>query len=141
VTKPDALEPYAVSICFTARAGVRSSADLVGDLLEGIARGCEVAGCSLIGHIKCHARAGEVSFSCSLTSRRLGPRFRGATRKQLGPGETLDVDLAVLVYGLPHLAIETIVMDSLAVTALEASVDLSTTSPCASPDHDHQPPA
>lgn len=138
--KPDALEPYAVSIRFTARAGVRSSADLVGHLLEDIARGCEGAGCSLIGHIKCHARAGESGFSCSLTSRRLGPGFRGATRRPLGPGETLDVDLAVLVYGLPRRAIETIVMDSLAVTTLEASVDLSTTGPCAPPDHAHRPP-
>jgi hypothetical protein len=52
-------------------------------------------------------------------------------------GEALEVDLAVLVYGLPRAIIETIVIDCLAVVAPGAKVNSSDESGVAKHDHAH----
>ena len=135
MTKPDALEPYAVSIRLTAPTEIPSPSGLVAVLLEDIARRCEDAGCSLIGHIKCHAGAAEKAFSCSLTTTRSGAACRGAGWEPVASGEVLEVDLAVLVYGLSRAVIEGIVIDCLAVAAPGAKVDSSGESGIS--DHDH----
>jgi hypothetical protein len=106
-------------------------------LLEDIARRCDEAGCSVIGHIKCHAKAGERAFSCSLTTRRSGAACRGAGQEPVTPGEVLEVDLAVLVYGLPRVIIETIVIECLAVAAPGAKVNSPGESGVVKHDHVH----
>jgi len=136
VTERDALEPYTVSIRITAAVEIPAPAGLITALLEDVARRCEEAGCSVIGHIKCHARAGERAFSCSLTTRRSGAACRGRGREPVASGEVLDVDLAVLVYGLPRAVIQTIVADSLAFAAPGATMNMATES-AAKDDHVH----
>jgi hypothetical protein len=137
VTAPDALEPYAVSIRLAARRVVASPSDLVARLLEDIARRCDEAGCSLVGHIKCHARGAGRVFTCSLTSRRTGAACRGAGREPMPSGDTLHVDLVVLVYGLRRSTIEALVAEGLATAALDADMDVSTTGDCAAHDDVH----
>jgi hypothetical protein len=135
VTEPAALEPYTASIRFTAPPEIPSPSGLVAALLEDIARRCGEAGCSVIGHIKCHARAGERAFSCSLATRRSGAACRGAGQEPVTSGEVLEVDLAVLVYGLPRATIETIVIECLAVSAPGAKVNPP--GECGVVNHDH----
>ena len=52
-----------------------------GGLLEDIARRCDEAGCSVIGHIKCHARAAESSLLVQPHDTTLGAACRGADRR------------------------------------------------------------
>jgi hypothetical protein len=137
VTEPADLEPYTGSIRFTAPPEIPSPSGLLAALLEDIARHCDEAGCSVIGHIKCHAGVGERAFSCSLTTRRSGAACRGAGREPLTLGEVLEVDLAVLVYGLRRATIETIVIECLAVSAPTATVNSSNESGRAKHDHAH----
>ena len=135
MTEPAALEPYAVSIRFAAPPEIPSPSGLVAALLEDIARRCDEAGCSVIGHIKCHARAGERAFSCSLATRRAGAACRGAGQEPVIPGQALEVDLAVLVYGLSRATVETIVIECLAVSAPGAKVNSSGESGVVNHDH------
>ena len=137
MTEPAALEPYTVSIRLAAPPEIPSPSGLVEALLEEIARRCDEAGCSVIGHIKCHARAGERAFSCSLATRRSGAACRGAGREPVTLGEVLEVDLAVLVYGLPRATIETIVIECLAVAAPGAKANSSGESGVVNHDHAH----
>jgi len=137
VTEPAALEPYTVSIRITTPAEIPSPGGLVAALLEDIARRCDEAGCSVIGHIKCHARAGERAFSCSLATRRSGAACRGAGQEPMTLGEVLEVDLAVLVYGLPRAITETIVSESLAVAVPGATMNPPGEGGVARRDHAH----
>ena len=137
MTAPAELEPYTVSLRLTVPPEIPSPSGLVATLLEDIARRCDEAGCSVIGHIKCHARAAQRKFSCGLTTRRSGATCRGAGEEPVTPGEVLEVDLAVLVYGLSRVTIETIVIESLAVAAPGAEVDAPGESGVANHDHLH----
>ena len=121
MTAPDQLEPYTVRLRVESRATITSPADLVARLLEDIARRCEAAGCSVIGHIKCHADAPGRAFSCSLTSRRSGAVCRGAVEGPLPAGGALHLDLAVLVYGIPADETETAVKGALADSPAHAA--------------------
>ena len=120
MTRPDELEPYAVSLRLDAHEPLRSPQHLVVGLLEDIARRCEDAGASLIGHIKCHGKLAGHAFSCSLTTRRTGALCHGAGSAALASGGALDLDLAVLVYGLPSAAVEEVVRRAL-IAALPRS--------------------
>lgn len=110
MTGADRLEVYTVRAHVSGRLG-DEPAQTVARLLEDIARRCEEAGCSLIGHIKCHVRAGEARFHCNLTSRRTGARCSPARRGRVGD---LEMDLAVLVYGLPRERVEAVVREGFA---------------------------
>ena len=116
----DRLDPYTCRAVFTAEAEVADPGGMIASLLEDVARRCEIAGTSLIGHIKCHARMGESHFHCSLTSSRSGARCGGrdaegcAATGSLGRGAALELDLAVLVYGIPSSIIGTLVSEALA---------------------------
>ncbi len=114
MTAPDELEPYAVSLRLDAHEPLQSPQHLVAGLLEDIARRCEDAGASVIGHIKCHAKLAGHAFSCSLTTRHTGALCHGAGSGALAAGGALDLDLAVLVYGLPSAAVEEAVRKALA---------------------------
>jgi hypothetical protein len=94
---------------------MREPALLVTDLLEDVARRVSEAGASLIGHLKCHARAdGGRSFRANLTSLRSGARTAG---DPVPATEALEIDLVVLAYGLDRADVEKAVRD--AVSALE----------------------
>lgn len=112
---PDSLEPFTAHI--SVEAGLRGdgAASLVARFLEHIARRCEEAGASLIGHIKCHVEMGGIGFHCNLTSRRGGARCAGAAPHDLAAssGLPLQMDLAVLVYGLERATIERAVREAL----------------------------
>jgi hypothetical protein len=109
---PDHLTPYTVHITLAASAGVAAPADLVAGFLEDIGGRCEQAGSSLIGHIKCHVRARDLAFHCNLTSSRSRARCGGDILAALQPRDSLEIDLAVLVYGLSWDTIDGIVRES-----------------------------
>ena len=128
----DRLDPYTCHAAFTAEAEVADPGGMVASLIEDVARRCEDEGASLIGHIKCHARMGKSHFHCNLTSTRLGARCGApaaegaAVPGSLVQGAALELDLAVLVYGLPSSVLETVVSEALAGagTADEAPLSL-----------------
>jgi hypothetical protein len=117
---PDRLDPYTVRAFFIAETEVADPAGMVSVLLEDIAQRCQKAGCSLVGHIKCHARMEESHFHCNLTSLRSGARCGGPGGEgidgllPLRSGGSLELDLAVLVYGLPSATLEVLVGEALA---------------------------
>ena len=55
----------------------------------------------------------------------------------MASGEVLEVDLAVLVYGLPRATIETIVIECLAIAAPGAEVSSPGESGAVKHDHVH----
>ncbi len=81
--------------------------------LDDVAAACEAEGASLIGHIKCFLSNGHDSVHCNLTSRRIGACCGGSDTGHLPLDRPIDVDLAVLVYGLPREAITLLVLRAL----------------------------
>ena len=126
---PDHLAPFTARIEFrTSPAGIAAPAPVVAGLLNEIAKCCEQAGSSLIGHIKAHAKVESdgliIAFHCNLTDTRHGARCAGNTLMTLEPGQRLRVDLAVLVYGLAKENVEQIVRDSCRSIGGERSLDI-----------------
>jgi hypothetical protein len=129
VTRPDLLEPFATQVSVSGVSGL-DTAGLVAALLEDIARRCVDAGSPLIGHIKCHVEAGETRFHCHVTSLRSGARCEGGvppSASALSPAEAgvplsavvaVQMDLAVLVYGLTRETVGVIVRDALGAAAM-----------------------
>jgi len=117
VTQRDRLDPFAASLTFEAGRRVDSGGELLAALLTDIGEACHAAGCSLIGHIKCHAAGNGRAFACSLTSRRTGAACRGAHLEPLEPGASLEVELVVLVYGLSRDTVDAAVRQALARSA------------------------
>jgi hypothetical protein len=98
VIAPEHLEPYGVRLLL--RGDLADPPSLVARLLENVARRCIEAGASMIGHLKAHGRTAEGSFHCNLTSLRGGARCAGPQAEFPGTVSNLELDLAVLVYGL-----------------------------------------
>jgi hypothetical protein len=121
---PQQMQPYAAQFELTAAEVIYAPRNLIVALIDDIGRRCKEAGCSIIGHIKCHARVGESRMHCNLTSLRHGAHCgssdadRPDCLQQMRPGDLLEMDVAVLVYGLRSAAIEELVRD-----ALRASVE------------------
>jgi hypothetical protein len=82
-------------------------------LLDNIASACVGAGASVIGHLKCFLRTGDRHVSCNLASVRSGARCRESGAGVVAPGGEAELDLAVLVYGLPAEAIDGLVGEAL----------------------------
>lgn len=82
-------------------------------LLEDIASACTDAGASVIGHLKCFLRTADGHMSCSLTSVRSGARCRESGAGVVIPGGEAELNLAVLVYGLPAGAVDRLVDEAL----------------------------
>jgi hypothetical protein len=100
VTSADQLEPYTVRLRF--RGQFDDPPALVAGFLEAVARSCDLAGASLIGHLKAHVRTPGGAFHCSLASIRSGAHCAGPVAERPAATDSLDLDLAVLVYGLPR---------------------------------------
>jgi hypothetical protein len=82
------------------------------DFLDGLAAGCIGSGATVIGHLKCFMRLSEGGVACNLTSLRVGANcsVRGlAEGVALPAGETVQLDLAVLVYGIAAATIDVLV--------------------------------
>jgi hypothetical protein len=82
-------------------------------LLEDIAAACAGAGVSVIGHLKCLLRTADGHVTCNLTSVRSGAKCRERGARVVTPGGEAELDLAVLVYGLPAATIDALVGQAL----------------------------
>jgi len=102
------LEPYGARVRLSLGRDLDAHR-LLAALLEDIANACEAAGASLIGHIKCVLRTAGGRIHCSLTSRGSGARCGGDEAVRLKKGREVELNLAVLVYGLPATTIDGIV--------------------------------
>ena len=101
-------EPYGARVLFHPSDQGLEADRFLTCLLEGVAAGCVAEGASVIGHLKCLMRAGDRRLRCNLTSARLGATCRGeAGVVSLAIGAELD--LAVLVYGIPAITIDHLV--------------------------------
>lgn len=111
LTEPDLLEPYTVSLAVVLDPPAREVRSWTIALLKDIGQGCMAAGATLIGHVKCHGVVSDgTGFHGHLTSLRLGATCEGAAE---GPVDRLELDLVVLVYGIPRGAVEDVVRGAL----------------------------
>jgi hypothetical protein len=107
------LEPYGVRVILhPGQLGVEAEPFLKA-LLEDTAATCAMEGASVVGHLKCLLRAGDRRLRCNLTSTRSGATCRGDGGTPLSLTEGADLDLAVLVYGVPATVVDRIVGDTL----------------------------
>jgi hypothetical protein len=109
VTSPAGdLEPYGAEVRLSLGADL-DTRRLLEALLEDIARSCEAAGASIVGHIKCVLRTRGKRIHCSVTSFRAGARCGSDGAERLEEGREVELKLAVLVYGLSATIIDGIV--------------------------------
>ena len=139
---PQDLEPYAVALTIVAGPSGLDPGGLCGSLLITVARECERAGAAVLGHLKCHARFVDGTVRANLTSLRAGVDRAGNLAGRVAPGESLSLDLAVLVYGLSATTIDDLVRVALVQCAPDASVERvhaaeSDAGPDHSPGHDN----
>jgi hypothetical protein len=110
------LEPYGARVRLRPEQDPLAATPFLRDLLTGIAAGCMVAGATVIGHLKCVLRTEAGVVPCSLTSLRSGAVCRGGPEAAgivVTIGEEAELDLAVLVYGVPAKAVDEIVLVAL----------------------------
>jgi|WetSurMetagenome_2_1015567.scaffolds.fasta_scaffold71355_2 hypothetical protein len=108
------LEPFGMRVTLGPAPGGFGTEDFLTGLLQDLAAACEAAGATVIGHLKCFLSSGEAGVHCNLTSTRLGARCGGASGA-VPLDRPVELDLAVLVYGLPAATIATLaagVLDS-----------------------------
>ncbi|MBU2601322.1 MAG: hypothetical protein KKA32_04050 [Actinobacteria bacterium] len=135
MTAPDHLDPYTERLRLRGR--LEQPPDLVAGLLEDVARRCAEGGASLIGHVKAHARTAQGSFHCNLASIRSGAHSAGPLTVHPAPADSMDLDLAVLVYGLPRETVAALVED--AVEGLREHGVTEWVCAAHAPTDDHQP--
>jgi len=109
----EGFEPYGLTVHLQPAPADFDPRSFLKSLLEEIARGCEAAGATLIGHIKCFLAAGDHGLYCNLVSTRTGACCGGDEQGALSCAHGCRLDLAVLVYGLPPASIDAIVRDAL----------------------------
>jgi hypothetical protein len=131
------LEPYAVALTIEAGPAGLEPGALCGALLTMVAQGCEREGAAIIGHLKCHVRFAGGVVRGNLTALRTGADCEGDMTGRVAPGESLSLDLAVLVYGLPETTIDALVRAALAAVAPEAIVRRPTGGVAADSSRDH----
>lgn len=106
-------EPYGLRVHIgPVRADLRPERFLTA-LLEEIASGCEAVGATVIGHLKCLLSAGDGALACNLTSTRKGAHCRDTGARPLSLEGGADLELAVLVYGVPRTVVDTTVRAAL----------------------------
>jgi len=107
------MEPYGVRLVLAPSESNLDVEPFLKTLLEDVATACMAEGASLIGHLKCLLRAGSGRVSCNLTSVRSGAVCRGDRLGALAMTDGAELDLAVLVYGLPAATIDRVVLAAL----------------------------
>ncbi len=110
MTAPDHLDPYAVRLRLRGR--LDRPPEIVAGLLEEVARKCDQEGASVIGHVKAHARTARGSFHCNLASIRSGARCAGPLAQDPAATESIDLDLAVLAYGIARDTVAALVEEA-----------------------------
>jgi hypothetical protein len=111
MTEPDLLEPYTVGLAVVLDPPAPDVRSWTIALLEDIGRESMAAGATLIGHVKCHVTLSDgTAFHGHLTTLRLGATCEGAASR---PVDRLELDLAVLVYGIPRTVVEDVVRGAL----------------------------
>lgn len=128
MTATDAIEPYAVRLTLEGR--LQSPVDSALALLTDVAERCCDAGASLIGHVKCHCRTEGGNFHCSLTSLSSGARCSGPPIAFKSPATWMDVDVAVLVYGLRQQTIDDLTRASLRKLGETEAIDWAIEGAC-----------
>ncbi len=113
------LEPYSVALSLVAGEGGADAGAVCTRLLPAVGEECDRAGATMIGHIKCHGRFPGGRVHGHVTSLRTGVDCGGDLERRMEPGESMALDLAVLVYGLSRSAIEAIVREALETLAPE----------------------
>jgi len=101
--------PYGSRILLWPTATELKAQPFLVALLEDIASVCVDAGASVLGHLKCFLRTADGHVSCNLTSVRSGAECRESGAGVVAPGSEAELDLAVLVYGLPAQVIDGLV--------------------------------
>jgi hypothetical protein len=108
------LEPFGMRVTLGPAPGDFDTEEFLTGLLQDLAAACEAAGATVVGHLKCFLSSSEAGVHCNLTSTRLGARCGGVSRA-VSLDRPAELDLAVLVYGLPAATIATLaagVLDS-----------------------------
>ena len=104
MTRVDDIEPYTLRLTIEGR--VSDPEGIIAALLTEVAERCEDASGPLVGHIKCYASTADGNFHCSLTSLRIGAQCSSLPLAAELPLGRIDVDLAILVYGLKRETID-----------------------------------
>lgn len=132
---PNEIETYSARVDLIFDPPVGDVQMVIADLLQRVGSACMAAGASLIGHIKCYGEAsGDRYLHCSLTSPGSGASCRGDTA---GPCGSIGLDLNVLVYGLPHQVIDSLVRDSLQALAANNGMAFEARTNEMHPHHQH----
>ena len=98
------IEPYTLRLTITG--SLPDPEKTIAALLTDLAKRCEDASGPLVGHIKCHACTASGNFHCNLTSLRTGAQCSSLPLATELPSERIDVDFAILVYGLERETID-----------------------------------
>ena len=107
------LDPYGARVVVFMGAIALEPQEFLAALLENVAQSCESAGATIIAHLKGFLRLGDQLVSCNLTSVRRGAVCRGERGGPFPPWSEVELDLAVLVFGLPAAEIDALVADAL----------------------------
>jgi hypothetical protein len=101
-------EPYGLKVHLGPAPAGLSPERLLIDLLGDIALGCLAEGATVIGHLKCLLSTGDGTLACNLVSTRTGAHCRRLGTQPVSLSQGAELELSVLVYGLPSGVIDTI---------------------------------
>jgi hypothetical protein len=101
-------EPYGLRVHLGPAAAGASPERFLIDLLGEIASGCEAEGATVIGHLKGLLFTADGTLACNLTSTRTGAHCRRLGAQPVSLSDGADLELSVLVYGLPSRVIDTV---------------------------------
>ena len=107
------LEPYGAMVRLRPMSQDIDPLLVLPPLLEEIASACLEQGASILGHLKGLLRTSEGHISCNLTSVRSGASCREGGEWVVPVESEAELDLVVLVYGLPAAAIDELVGETL----------------------------
>jgi hypothetical protein len=108
-----ALDPYGARVVVFVGTKALEPQEFLTALLEDVALSCENAGATIIAHLKGFLRLEDRLVSCNLTSVRRGAACREKHGEPFPPRSEMELDLAVLVFGLPAAEIDALVGDAL----------------------------
>ena len=137
MTRVDDIEPYTLRLTIEGR--VSDPEGIIAALLTDVAERCQDASGPLVGHIKCHASTAAGNFHCSLTSMRIGAQCSSLPLAAALPVGRIDVDIAILVYGLERETIDGLTRASVDALCRTGGVTWATLPSSAA--HSHPDPA